>query len=332
MVSILLSIIVGVIAFFAGKTIRNQFNIILVITVILSAVTFFIDLEITTQGYLGLAFFIIVMFAGAFTKGSKPYKRFKAVRKEYSILGFVILLPHAIKYLLQFLDGSYPVEWFGVIAYAVMLPLFIISFTYFKKKMDIKKWVQYQKWAYLAYALTFIHLLLIGQAEHILAYIVVFNVYLFLKLYNYVFKNNETTSKTVKSIGITGVVVIISLLVSGTISLPEKHGEDFDTNNTNTISVSTDTGNIEDGTYRGSSTGFNNLTVSLDVVVEDGLITNIIVYEYGATSPQRGVDFEAAGYDVVIDIINAQSTDVDTISGATYTTNGIIEAVEDALS
>lgn len=328
MVSILLSIVIGVLAYYFGKIIRDQFNIILFATMILSSITFFIDLEITTQGFLGLAFFIIVMIAGALPKGSTLNKRFRAVRKEYSILGFVVLLPHVIKYGLMFLDGSYPVEWFGVISYLVMIPLFITSFSYFKKKMDIKSWVKLQKWAYLVYTLTFIHLLLIGESEHIFAYIIIYSVYVFLKLFNYVFKNENASTNVIKSSMITGIVIVVSLVLSGTIDLSELK----ENNGDNAEITATSFENLEDGTFKGYGTGFQNMDVEVDVVVENGIITDIIVYEYGATSPNRGMDFEAAGDQIVIDILNEQSLDVDTISGATYTTSGILEAVEDALS
>lgn len=152
MISIIFIALFSVLGYFFYKGIHKHFNIILGVTIVLISISFFIDFELATQGLLELSLFVIVMFAGAFKKGTKLQKRFKSIRKEYSILGFVILLPHAIKYIIQFLDGSYPVEWFGLIAYAIMIPLFIISFTYIKNKINIKTWFKIQKWAYLAYA------------------------------------------------------------------------------------------------------------------------------------------------------------------------------------
>lgn len=324
MISVLFSLLFGLLGYFFSKTIRNHFNIILVLTVVFSGVSFFIDLEVATEGFIGLALFIVVMYAGAFKKGSKFNKRFKSIRKEYSILGFVVLLPHAITYLLQFLDGSYPVEWFGVIAYAIMIPLFIISFSFIKKKMDIRKWFSIQRWAYLAYATIFIHLLLIGQTDHLIAYTVIFSVYTFLKLKNYAFKENTSIAKTVKSIGVTVLVVLVSLTFTGTIEVSALIGS-FEAT---TVDVSL----LEDGVYNGEATGFKNLDVSLEVTVEDGMIIDINIIEYGATSSHGGVNFKNAGEEMAENIISTQDTGIDSISGATKTTEGIQDAVVNALS
>jgi uncharacterized protein with FMN-binding domain len=62
------------------------------------------------------------------------------------------------------------------------------------------------------------------------------------------------------------------------------------------------------------------------------LITNIEIIEYGSTGENRGINYYDAAEKIALDIINNQTTDVDTISGATYTTSGIIDAVEDALN
>lgn len=324
MISILFIVLFGVLGYFFNKGIHKHFNIILGITIVLSAITFFIDFEIVTQGFLGLSLFVIVMFAGAFRKDSKISKRFRSIRKEYSILGFVILLPHAIKYLIQFIDGSYPVEWFGLIAYIVMLPLFIISFTYIKNKMNIKTWFKIQKWAYLAYAAIFLHLILIGSPDHIAVYVVIFSLYTIFKLANYVFVKDSRTIEYIKAIFITALGMFITLTITGTINVSNVFaGEE---------AVTIDLSTIEDGTYYGEGTGFNGLEVSLDVVVEDGEIIDIIVYEYGSTTSHNGMNFQAAGVEMVNDIISSQDTGIDSISGATKTTEGIQEAVIDALS
>lgn len=324
MISILFSVLFGLLAYFFNRGIRKNFNLILTLAIILSAVSFFIDIELTTQGFLGLGFFVVVMYAGAVRKGSKLNKRLKSVRKEYSILGFIVLLPHVIKYILEFLDGSYPVEWFGIIAYAVMIPLFVISITYFKKKMDIKKWYGIQRWAYLAYLTIFIHLIIIGQSDHLVAYIVLFALYTFLKLNNYVFRNTTTTSRVLRAGGITALGVFVSLVSTGTLdasSITSTHG-------TTTVDVTA----IEDGTYLGEASGFKNFPIEMEVIVENGEIIEIKVYEYGATSPHGGVNFVEAAVEMVDNIISTQNTGIDSISGATKTTEGIQEAVIDALS
>jgi len=292
----------------------------LVLAIVFGIVSFILDFELGTQGFIGLAFFIIVMFAGAFKKGSTISKRFKSIRKEYSILGFVVLLPHAVKYLIQFLDGSYHVEWYGIIAMVVMIPLFITSFTVIKKKMNIKKWYELQRWAYLAYAGIFLHLLMIGEKEHTIAYIVIFGLYSLLKFKNDIFNKENKQYVIFKSVIVTVLIVLGSLVITGNIGNLVYKAETID------LSL------VEDGTYTGKSDGFQNLPISLEVTVLDGEIIDINIIEYGSTSPHKGINFYDEADNMSDNIISTQDTGIDSISGATTTTKGIQEAIIDALS
>ena len=66
--------------------------------------------------------------------------------------------------------------------------------------------------------------------------------------------------------------------------------------------------------------------ITVKVTVDNDVITGIEVLEHSETS-----GYYERGLEVVDAIIAANSTDVDTISSATYTSNGIINAVKDAL-
>ncbi len=82
----------------------------------------------------------------------------------------------------------------------------------------------------------------------------------------------------------------------------------------------------KDGIYTGTGTGYRR---GLDVVVtiKDNKITDV---EIGSNNETPS--FATRAFDVIPkEIIEAQSTDVDTVSGATRTSKGIIMAVEDAL-
>lgn len=82
-----------------------------------------------------------------------------------------------------------------------------------------------------------------------------------------------------------------------------------------------------DGTYVGEGQGLFG-PVKLEVKVAGGKITEINVLEHSETP---GIS-DAAFNGVIPAIIEAQSVDVDTVSGATITSNAIIEAVKDALN
>lgn len=92
------------------------------------------------------------------------------------------------------------------------------------------------------------------------------------------------------------------------------------------VNTTFDLSTVSDGTYEGSGTGFRG-TTSVSVVVENGAITDITVNSYEDDS-----DFFTRAEGVVIrEIIDAQSLEVDTVSGATFSSNSIIEAVSNAL-
>ncbi len=188
--TIILTVLFTLIAFYLHRQIRRNFIPITIVITIISILSLMIDLQvftIITQGFIGFSLFVVVMFAGAFQKQTKISKRLRSVRKEYSIFGFIFLTPHFIQYLLMFIDGTYDWEWYGVIAAIIMVPLFITSFKMFKSKMDIKKWKKLQKLAYLVYLLIFLHLILVAEPQESLVYIIIFASYSFLKLKNYLY-------------------------------------------------------------------------------------------------------------------------------------------------
>ncbi|WP_409227964.1 FMN-binding protein [Gudongella sp. SC589] len=67
--------------------------------------------------------------------------------------------------------------------------------------------------------------------------------------------------------------------------------------------------------------------ITVEVTLEGEDITNVVVLEH---SESAGIS-DPAIEEVPAAIVAADSTDVDTVSGATYTSDGIIEAVNAAL-
>lgn len=92
-------------------------------------------------------------------------------------------------------------------------------------------------------------------------------------------------------------------------------------------SAATATGKYIDGTYTGSAQGYRG-TVEVSVTVKSGAISDISVLSYKDDSQF----FNKAKSTIISEIIAAQDTDVSTVSGATYSSKGIIAAVSDALS
>ncbi len=87
-----------------------------------------------------------------------------------------------------------------------------------------------------------------------------------------------------------------------------------------------DIASVPDGTYEGSGEGmFGQIRVA--VVVQGGKITEVKVLEHGESD---GISDPAIS-GIPEAMVEKQTIDVDTVSGATFTSNGIIEAVKDAL-
>lgn len=83
---------------------------------------------------------------------------------------------------------------------------------------------------------------------------------------------------------------------------------------------------LRDGTYEGSALGFGD-TITVAVTIRNGTITDLSVLD--ADGEDRPYYNQALT--VLDEILSAQSTEVDTVSGATLTAEGLINAVADAL-
>ena len=91
-------------------------------------------------------------------------------------------------------------------------------------------------------------------------------------------------------------------------------------NHANSISVSSP--NMENGTYIGECS-CTPVHVKVKVIVKNHKLTNITILEH-----DNGLGSSAEG--IIEDIIKNQSLDVDTVSGATVSSNCILKAVENA--
>ena len=82
-----------------------------------------------------------------------------------------------------------------------------------------------------------------------------------------------------------------------------------------------------DGQYTGTGNGYRGAT-QVQVTVAGGRITDVTVL----SSEDDRQYFSRAQSSLIAAILNAQGVDVSTVSGATFSSNGILEAVADALN
>lgn len=146
--------------------------------------------------------FVMVMYLGAFKKPNAFTKKFMILRSEMSILATIFTFIHNITMLIYIkvapvTQGTFGIEYmFGAITFVlmfiIMIPLFITSFTYFKKKMGGKKWKKLQRFAYPFYFLMYLQVLCINTPAmlrgsvlngiNVVLYSIVFITYFILRV------------------------------------------------------------------------------------------------------------------------------------------------------
>ena len=156
------------------------------IALIIGAISLTQEVNIINLGYVGLSFFLVVMFTGVIDKSSLK-KSLIATRAEMAILGFIFILVHGIKFLLFSIDFDFlfsgPLYFYiGIISLLIASPLFVTSFMKIRKKMNGKTWKKLHKLSYLFYLSVGVHLILI-QNDRMLFYIAIFGFYFILKLW-----------------------------------------------------------------------------------------------------------------------------------------------------
>lgn len=83
---------------------------------------------------------------------------------------------------------------------------------------------------------------------------------------------------------------------------------------------------LRDGAYEGSAFGFGDL-ITVSVTIQGGRMTDISVLD--ASGEDR--PYYNQSLPLLDQMLSSQSTEVDTVSGATLTSEGLIGAVADAL-
>lgn len=88
----------------------------------------------------------------------------------------------------------------------------------------------------------------------------------------------------------------------------------------------TDEGSYKDGTYTGEAEGFGG-TVAVEVTVKKQKITAVDI----TSAEGEDGSYLSMAEDIIPKILDAQSAEVDTISGATFSSTGIKNAAKQAL-
>lgn len=279
---------------------------------------------------LATALFAVVMYMAVLPRGGRAVRRLLPIRAELSIIASILTLGHNVAYgktyfiRLELLRGE--LLWAAicsVVLIALMLPLMVTSFPKIRKKMKAKAWKRLQRLAYGFYGLTYIHAMILavhflkaGKEEYILnvlLYSAVFIPYGILRLRKALAKKHPAIlNKLTVSLSITAASIVVLMCLVGpkeVESLPEP----------------TEPVSYVDGTYFGAGEGYVG-TTQVAVTIADGTISSIIVI-----SSEDDKSYVEDAKEVIPHIIATQRTDLDAVSGATYTSDAILDAVRDAL-
>ncbi len=322
--------------------------------------------ELFSRGVFATALWCVIMWLGALPNGSAPMKALMPIRGELSIFAAILTLGHNIGF-----GKTYFVRMFttpesmkptplaagtlSLIMLIIMLPLTILSIKSLRKKLSAKLWKRIQRAAYLFYAMIYVHVIILflpsaklGRLEYqisVVAYSIVFITYAVCRVYKAVTKKktaNKTASKIVCLAAAVCAMLIVVLLMQ-----PEKTTDiDATPSDTTTEAIEdivSDEGTDEsdevdtsaakndklynDGSYTASAFGYDG-DITVTVTIAEDKITSI-----SASSEEEDLwYFEQAKSKIIDLIISSRSTEVDAVSGATYSSKGIMKAVENALA
>ncbi|AIQ13390.1 ferric reductase-like transmembrane domain-containing protein [Paenibacillus durus] len=176
-----------------------------------------------SHGVISIALFIPVMFAGALNNRWNYTRKLMSIRAPLAIIASILMLAHGFVYLVRFLVRvssmlssdeatvlrktiylSYSV--IGIIAFIVMIPLFITSFRKVRSRIGGAKWRKIQRWAYLFYLLAYLHVLLILIMDkdtdwlRLVLYTGIFGSYTILRLMKYKAANVMSQARVSKGV------------------------------------------------------------------------------------------------------------------------------------
>ena len=191
--------------------------------------------EPVERGSLATAFFVMVMYAGAVKNGSVVQKKIMPIRGELSIIACILTLGHNISagqvyFVWLFTEPSklppnqIAAAIMSLIMIVIMIPLFITSFKTVRKKMNPRSWKKLQRLAYIFYALTYVHIILLSYPRaqqgnpvtifNIVVFTVVFLVYGALRAMKAMKAKNMSAAKA------PAVIAVVVAVCVGVLCMP----------------------------------------------------------------------------------------------------------------
>ena len=309
---------------------------------------------ILTKGALAMALFFFVMFAGAVPNGSAFMKRVMPIRGQLSIIASILAIGHGVALgqaqlehaLAGRLDGALGVAALivSLLLMAVMLPLFVTSFRRVRRRMKPGSWKKLQRWAYGFYALAFFHIILFnvkgaragdtGAVVNVFVYGALFVSYAVLRGRKALEKKAPGRSNPREALAAAGAAAMAALALAVfaptpavpamepplEVALAEPDAPE------ETRAPARPAAAWADGEYIGRGMGYNG-QLKAAVTIENGAITEIRLKS--TVDDEEYVDKIEA--QLIPAMLAAQSAEVDAVSGATSSSDGLVAAVREAL-
>lgn len=306
-----------------------------------------------SHGAFASALFIIVMYMGALPNGTKAIKRLMPIRAELSIMASLLVLGHNIAY-----GRTYFVRLFtdtskmsttqmlaaicSLIMIAIMLPLMITSFKAVRKKMKPKSWKKLQRSAYVFYGLIYVHTMLLyvpmvqaGRSVYIvnvIVYSLIFISYADMRIRKELLKKKRDARCILPVAAVVCVAACVlgcipwsALSLAGKPAVPAASVDNAEGGSDGEAPAANEV-HYADGTHIGTGEGYNG-TITVAVRIADGRITGVTV-----VSTSDDSSYWQSATAIIDEVVEKQSADVDSVSGATYSSNGLKEAISNALA
>ncbi len=303
-----------------------------------------------TKGALSGALFCFVMFAGAVPNGSPFMRQVMPVRGELSIVAGILAAGHGLclgkGQLAHALSSGGDALALAALAVslvliALMLPLLLTSFRRIRRRMQPRRWKRLQRAAYAFYALMLLHVLLynlpaarrgmLGARINTVVYGALLLGYGALRVRKALLRRGENSLSSLP--GMAAAVVMAALMAAmflpaGAV-LPISAPAAASLIDLEVTAESEPAAPVRyaDGKYSGAGVGYNGrLTVS--VRIEEGAIVQVRLT--GSVDDEPYLTDATEG--LFPAVLAAQGVPVDAVSGATSTSEGLIAALQEALS
>ena len=223
-----------------------------------------------------------------------------------------------------------------------------MSFKSVRKKINAKTWKKLQRFAYIFYALLYLHVLILnleGAQEgsirnvvNVIAYSIIFIGYLVIRIRKYlIIKKKLKATFSMNLVSIFIFLILIGAIINT--AYPRLNAEESSIDSSIQMAQETNEddyleeivsakldGEYVNGEYTASAYGYDG-NVTMTITIKDNTIVNI----EGSTEESIAKYYKKASDKVISQIISTGQTQVDAVTGATYSSEAIMEAVQKAL-